>query len=85
MSITTQLEKMKRILYNVILVLAFALSAMPIAAQKAKLKVAAGFYEAFDFRSASDVYNYILSSPNYANDTTTLRLAADCEIKHRAV
>ena len=63
------------------LVIALAFCAMPMAAQKAKLKVAAGFYEAFDFRSASDVYNDILSSPKYANDTTTLRLAADCEVK----
>jgi outer membrane protein OmpA-like peptidoglycan-associated protein/tetratricopeptide (TPR) repeat protein len=72
---------MKRIFYNLMLVIALAFCAMPMAAQKAKLKVAAGFYEAFDFRSASDVYNDILSSPKYANDTTTLRLAADCEVK----
>ena len=63
------------------LVIALAFCAMPLAAQKAKLKVAAGFYDTFDFRSAADVYNDILSSPKYANDTTTLRLAADCEVK----
>lgn len=49
--------------------------------QKAKLKVAQTYYDQFDFKNALAIYQDILRNPNFENDTTTLRLAADCEIK----
>lgn len=50
-------------------------------AQNLKLQVAQSYYDQFDFKNASAIYHDILSNPKYAQDTTTLRLAADCEMK----
>lgn len=48
-------------------------------AQKSKLKLAKKFYDGFEFTPASDIYKDILSSPKHKDDTTALRMIADCQ------
>lgn len=72
---------MKNIIRYTLLLLIFFAATEQTFGQKAKMKVAANFYNQYDFKSASDVYADILSSAKYANDTTVLRLAADCDMK----
>lgn len=69
----------KTLPYFLIVIALFA--AAPALAQKAKLKVAQTLYDQFDFKNASNIYHDILSSPKHAQDSTTLRLAIDCEMK----
>ncbi len=65
----------------IILLLALCCFSQESYAQKAKLKVAQTYYDQFDFKTAIEIYRDILSNPKFENDTTTLRLAADCEFK----
>ena len=48
-------------------------------AQKSKLKLAKKFYDGFEFSAASEIYKDILSSPKHRDDTTALRMLADCQ------
>lgn len=73
-------DKMKKFI-QLILIVAAGLCFQESNAQNAKLQVAQNLYDQFDFKSASNIYHDILSSPKFAQDTTTLRMAIDCEIK----
>ncbi|MCC6600140.1 MAG: OmpA family protein [Crocinitomicaceae bacterium] len=68
---------------SVSVIIAIAAILMPAAvhAQKAKLKVAQGYYNQFDFSNAMIIYQDVLSSPKHAQDTTALRMLADCEVR----
>lgn len=72
-------DSMKKTL-QLLLIVAAGLMFNASYGQNAKLKVAQNFYDQFDFKNASNIYHDILSTPKYAQDTTTLRLAIDCEI-----
>ena len=62
------------------MLLVTSLVCLDATAQKAKLKLAGRAMSEFDFVTASEIYNDILTNPKYAKDTTALRNIADCEI-----
>jgi outer membrane protein OmpA-like peptidoglycan-associated protein len=66
-----------------LLFLFFALAATPgtLHAQKAKLKLAEKYFQSFDFKTASEIYKDVLSSPKHKTDTIALRRVAECELR----
>jgi outer membrane protein OmpA-like peptidoglycan-associated protein len=66
-----------------LLFLFFALAGVPglLHAQKAKLKLAEKYFQSFDFKTASDIYKDVLSSPKHKADSVALRRVAECELR----
>lgn len=57
------------------------LAANSAQSQKAKIKLAENFFQSYDYKMAGNIYRDVLSSAKYANDSTALRRAAECDIK----
>jgi outer membrane protein OmpA-like peptidoglycan-associated protein len=72
---------MKKIFRLIVTAVILIIATPEVSAQNIKLQVAQSYYDQFDFKNASAIYYDILSNPKFAKDSTTLRLAADCEMK----
>jgi len=72
---------MKKIFRLIVTAVILTIATTEVSAQNLKLQVAQSYYDQFDFKNASAIYYDILSNPKFAKDSTTLRLAADCEMK----
>ena len=72
---------MNKRIHQLIATAAFIILAVNAQSQKAKIKLAENYFQSYDYKMAGNIYRDVLATAKYANDTTALRRAAECDIK----